>query len=164
MTDAHRVGRLGPHSLCRAHVYLRRLDGDSKASCPQAHGQTSPVWYPLFYTAKVVIVALLAWHYRAVWKDFLPVPSLAKLGLSVLLGLLIWGIWIGLDGRYPALPLLGGGRSEFNPGVMAPPARWAFIAVRMLGLCRPRARDRGAVLAVVPDALADRSGYFRRCR
>jgi CAAX prenyl protease-like protein len=111
-----------------AYVGLTGLEG----YLPQWQGQPSPVWYPLGYAAKVVIVGLLAWHYRATWKDFLPAPSLAKLGLGVLTGLFVWGLWIGLDGHYPALPL--GSRTAFDPGVMSPGARWAFIFVRMLGL------------------------------
>jgi len=133
-----------------AYVGLSALEGYLPHG--QGQGQLSPVWYPLFYSAKVAIVGLLAWRYRSTWKDFLPVPNLAKLCLSVLIGLLVWGIWIGLDGRYPALPLLGGGRTEFNPGVMPPLARWAFITVRMLGL---------AVLVPVIEELFWRSFLMR---
>jgi CAAX prenyl protease-like protein len=53
--------------------------------------------------------------------------------LAVLAGLLVWGLWIGLDGHYPMFPFLGD-RVGFNPNGLAPGMRWAFVSVRMLGL------------------------------
>jgi CAAX prenyl protease-like protein len=100
---------------------------------PQADGHPSASWYPVAYTAKVLITALLAWRYRSTWRDFQPAPSLGKLSLAVLIGLIVWALWIGLDGRYPMFPFLGV-RVAFDPKVMAPTARWAFIGVRLLGL------------------------------
>ena len=51
----------------------------------------------------------------------------------MLLGLVVWGLWVGLDGHYPALPFLGK-RAGFDVGSLDPGSRWAFIVVRMLGL------------------------------
>ena len=33
-----------------------------------------PDWYPLAYAAKILVVALLAWHYRSAWSDLRPFP------------------------------------------------------------------------------------------
>ena len=43
----------------------------------------APSWYPLAYSAKVVIVALLLWHYRANWRDLKPAPGLTIIGLAI---------------------------------------------------------------------------------
>ena len=60
-------------------------------------------------------------------------PKLQALILAVLVGLVVWGLWIGLDGHYPALPFLGK-RGGFDFETLAPRRRSAFIGVRMLGL------------------------------
>jgi uncharacterized protein len=41
--------------------------------------------------------------------------------------------WVGLDGYYPTFGMTGS-RAAFNPNVLPPPAKWAFVAVRLLGL------------------------------
>jgi CAAX prenyl protease-like protein len=96
-------------------------------------GQPSPLWYPLAYAARAVIVAILAWRYRATWIDLRPAPGKGAVGLAVLVGIIVWALWIGLDGRYPPLPL-GGKRAAFDVGILAPGPRWAFITVRLAGL------------------------------
>jgi uncharacterized protein len=107
--------------------------GSLESYLPSNDGQPSPVWYPLAYMARVVVVALVAWRYRATWHDFRPWPSARATGLAVSIGLIVWGLWIGLDGLYPALPFLGK-RVAFDLGLMPPPARWAFVGARMTGL------------------------------
>jgi len=87
----------------------------------------------LAYAARVVLVALLAWRYRSTWSDFRPWPRTGATMLGAGIGLLVWGMWIGLDGRYPPLPFLGK-RVGFDAGVLAPLARYSFVAVRMFGL------------------------------
>ena len=136
-----------------AYVALGALE----SYLPSNDGQPSPVWYPLAYTARVVVVALVAWRYRATWSDFRPWPSAAVTGLAVLIGVIVWGLWIGLDGHYPALPFLGK-RVAFDLGVMSPAARWAFVGARMVGLVVIVPLDRRAFLAIVLDSLADRPG------
>ena len=107
--------------------------GGLESYLPSIHGQPSPFWYPLAYAAKLLIVTILAWHYRATWSDFRPWPKISALALAVLLGVVVWGLWIGLDGRYPALPFLGT-RAGFDLEALNPGRRSAFIVVRMLGL------------------------------
>ncbi len=107
--------------------------GGLESYLPSVQGHPSPFWYPLAYAAKLVVVAMLAWHYRATWVDFRPWPKASTLALAVLVGLIVWGLWIGLDGRYPALRFLGK-RAGFDVDALNPGLRWAFIVVRMLGL------------------------------
>jgi CAAX prenyl protease-like protein len=110
---------------------LTALEG----SLPTAPGGApSPLWYPLVYAAKLVAVSALLWVCRGIFRDLRPRPSPAGLALAVGLGLLVTAAWVGLDGRYPAIPFLQGRRSEFDPTVLPPVARVAFITVRMLGL------------------------------
>ena len=52
----------------------------------------------------------------------------------MLIGLVVWGLWIGLDGRYPALPFLGK-RAGFDVDALDPGrALGVHRACRMLGL------------------------------
>ncbi len=82
--------------------------GGLETYLPAVGGQPSPLWYPLGLRAPgSCSSALLAWRYRATWSDFRPWPKAATLILAVLIGLVVWGMWIGLDGHYPALPFLG---------------------------------------------------------
>ncbi len=97
------------------------------------NNKPSPVWYFAAYTGKFIAVACLAWWYRSVWKDLRPVPTAANLALSILLGVVVWGLWIGLDGLYPRIPGMGQ-RAGFDPNSLAPIPRLAFIVVRLLGL------------------------------
>jgi CAAX protease family protein len=112
-----------------AYLGLTSLEG----YVPQLMGSPSPAWYPIAYGIKLVLVALLAWHYRATWNDFRPAPSLGKIALGVLTGLLVCAAWVGLDGLYPTMKFLGS-RSAFDPLQLGAAARWAFIALRLLGL------------------------------
>jgi CAAX prenyl protease-like protein len=91
------------------------------------------LWYPLAYTAKVVITALLAWRYRATSRDFHPAPSWRVLAAAIVMGLIVCVLWIELDGHYPTFGFLGK-RSAFDPASLAPIPRWGFIGVRLLGL------------------------------
>jgi uncharacterized protein len=112
-----------------AYVGLTALEG----YVPQLVGRPSSAWYPIAYGTKLLLVALLAWHYRATWIDFRPAPSLGKIALGVLTGLFVCAAWVGLDGLYPTFTFLGS-RSAFDPLALSATARWAFIAVRLLGL------------------------------
>jgi CAAX prenyl protease-like protein len=130
-----------------AYVALGGLDG----YLPQVDKQPSPHWYPLAYTAKVVIVGLLAWWYRSTWRDLKPFPSAGSLALATLCGLVVTGIWVGLDGLYPSLPF-SSQRVGFDPTSLATGPRWGFIVVRMMGL---------AILVPVIEELFWRSFLIR---
>src|SRR5437763_1052063 len=98
-----------------------------------ADGRPSPVWYPLAYTAKVVVVAGLMWACRSTWRDLSPLPGLGGLALAVAVGLLVIVAWVGLDGYYPKFAITGT-RSAFDPNVLPNAEKWAFVAVRLFGL------------------------------
>ena len=123
-----------------------------ESGLPSVIGVNSPYWYPLAYAAKAVLVAFLAWRFRSTWRDFRPRPTIGALVLATGLGLVVWGIWIGLDGLYPPLTFLHGTRVGFDANVLPPAPRWAFVVVRMLGL---------AVLVPVIEELFWRSFLIR---
>ena len=105
-----------------------------EAYLPQVAGQVSSTWYPIAYAAKLIVVALLIWRYRATLRDYRPFPGLAKVVLGVATGLFVCLAWIALDGHYPALPFMGGCGSAFDPFTLHPVARFGFIAGRTIGL------------------------------
>jgi CAAX prenyl protease-like protein len=112
-----------------AYVGLTALEG----YVPQLVGKSSEAWYPIAYGIKLILVGLLAWHYRATWRDFRPAPSIGKIVLGVFTGALVCAAWIGLDGHYPTFSVLGS-RSAFDPLALGAGWRSAFIAERLLGL------------------------------
>jgi hypothetical protein len=107
--------------------------GALESYLPSVDGHPSAFWYPLAYAARVMIVAILAWHFRATWSDLRPWPGVGHVVLAIVVGMVVWALWVGLDGRYPALPFLGT-RIGFNVNALDPGPRWAFIGVRTLGL------------------------------
>jgi len=112
-----------------AYVALGGLEG----YLPRVGSQPSPTWYPIAYATRVAIVTALAWRYRETWKDLRPVPTLLGLVLATATGLLVTGLWVGLEGHYPSLPFLGK-RAEFDASEISHGARPVFYATRMIGL------------------------------
>jgi CAAX prenyl protease-like protein len=90
-------------------------------------------WYPWLYAVKVLVVSGVAWGCRATWRDLRPVPGVTGGLAAVALGILVAAFWVGLDGHYPGLGFLGG-RTQFDPNLLGPAGKWAFVVVRMLGL------------------------------
>jgi CAAX prenyl protease-like protein len=90
-------------------------------------------WYPLAYAAKVLIVALLSWHYRSAWTDLRPIPRLGSLALAGMIGLIVFVLWVRLEGMYPVFGVLGQ-RAGLDPSTLAPSWKWPFIVVRFAGL------------------------------
>ena len=90
-------------------------------------------WYPPVYAVKVVIVSIVAWIYRSTWSDLRPVPPPPSLLLAAMVGLIVFVLWVRLDGLYPALGFLGK-RTGFDPSILRPPWKWAFVAIRLTGL------------------------------
>jgi CAAX prenyl protease-like protein len=113
-----------------AYLVLTQLE----AYLPETDGRAHPVWYPLCYAAKFAITAALAWLFRANWSDFRAHFSWQGIGLGVAVGVFVTLAWVGLDGRYPAIPLLGS-RSAFDPrSITNFAARVGYVLVRGLGL------------------------------
>ena len=99
-----------------------------------AGGAPSPVWYPIFYTFKLVVVAVLLWVCRRILGDLAPRPTLGGSALAVAIGLIVAVVWVKTDGRYPGIPGLSGARTAFDPFTLSPAARVGFLAIRMIGL------------------------------
>jgi uncharacterized protein len=107
--------------------------GGLESYLPQVDSHPSPVWYPIAYGVRVVIVAAMAWYYRSTWRDLRPFPNASSIVLGIVSGLIVTGLWIGLDGLYPTLPFLGK-RVSFDPTRMSHGARIGFYVVRLIGL------------------------------
>jgi uncharacterized protein len=100
---------------------------------PKTGGEVSPTLYFAAYTGKVLLVTVALVLGRGNWRDFRPVPGVAIVTLSVVLGLAIAAQWMILDGHYPALPLQGK-RTGFDPQLLPGNARLAFLSIRFFGL------------------------------
>jgi CAAX prenyl protease-like protein len=94
-----------------------------------------PTWYPLAYAAKAIVVGVLLVACRMAWADLRPRPGRSGWALAVGVGLAVCVAWVGLERLpYPKFGDATGGRQAFDPGVLAPATRAAFLAVRFLGL------------------------------
>jgi uncharacterized protein len=116
-----------------APIFAYIAIGGIESYLPRVEGHTDPVWYLIAYSTKVVIVGFVSWWFRATWRDLRPSPSAATLWLAAFIGLVVWLLWVGLDGLYPMLPF-SGGRVGFDPYRLSPLPRAIFIVVRMAGL------------------------------
>ena len=94
-------------------------------------GYVPEAGYPLIYTAKIAAVLLCFGMWRQPLADLR--GSATPIVSSVLLGLFVFVLWIGLE-EYVPYPHMGS-RAGFDPGVIASDAgRLAFLCVRLLGL------------------------------
>jgi CAAX prenyl protease-like protein len=102
---------------------------------PKQAGQPHGTWYPIGYSVKIAIVAILCLVGRWAWRDFLPLPGIRTMALAVALGLAVTVAWVGLESiPYPKLNLAGGHRQAFDPYSLPVGKRAAFLAVRLFGL------------------------------
>ncbi len=90
--------------------------------------------YPIAYTIKIVMTLGVMIACRSAWRDLRALPSLTGYLAAIALGAVVTLIWVGLDQRYPPIPLLGGSRTAFELDELGTTSKWLFIAVRMLGL------------------------------
>ncbi len=98
-----------------------------------APGSATIAFYPWVYAIKLAVVGLAIWLSRSAWRDLRPLPSWGALGASVALGLAVALIWVGADGYYPVWGTIGS-RAAYDPTVLTPASRVAFLAVRFCGL------------------------------
>src|SRR4051794_31499019 len=99
----------------------------------QFEGSFGPAWYPAAYAAKVAILCVVVWACRATWRDLKPLPGLVGAALAIGAGLVVYVLWVGLEGHYPTLGFLGK-RTGFDPSALSGTWRWPFVAVRLFGL------------------------------
>lgn len=106
-----------------------------EGSLPGATAELASPWYPAFYAVKVALVAAVLAACRSTWRDYRPAPGWGAAAVSVVVGILVAAVWVGVDGWYPSLPFLGK-RIGFDPfaAIASPGGRFAFVAVRLLGL------------------------------
>lgn len=100
---------------------------------PQLGSQPSPAWYAGAYAVRLAIVAAVFFRYRETWKDLRPWPRLPGIALAVVIGLLVTGLWVGLDPLYPRFGFMGK-RASFDPSGLHTLARMLFYIIRMIGL------------------------------
>ncbi|WP_435019178.1 CAAX prenyl protease-related protein [Tundrisphaera sp. TA3] len=96
-------------------------------------GGPHPTWYPLAYTAKIAAVLAAMWFGRSTWSDLKPRPGMLGWALAIGAGVLVTGMWVGLDGWYYRFDKEDA-RAAFDPFTLPPAARFGFLAVRLLGL------------------------------
>lgn len=116
-----------------APLFLFLLLTSLEGSLPGGGEATISPWYPAFYALKVALVTAVAVACRATWADLRPWPRPSHVALAVAAGLLVIGLWVGLDGRYPDLPMTGS-RQAYNPSVLSAPGRIGFLMIRGFGL------------------------------
>jgi len=89
--------------------------------------------YPIAYAIKIGLVTIIAVACRSAWRDLRPMPRPSALAASVVLGAIVAVAWVGLDGHYPLIPMLGK-RTWHDPSMLASADRAWFLAVRFFGL------------------------------
>jgi CAAX prenyl protease-like protein len=115
-----------------AFLLLTNIEAGISSTTPEGPG----IPFPYVYGAKVVIVACLtaiALFRFHLWRELVPPPRSGDLALSVVIGLFVIALWIGLDGLYPSLPFLGT-RSAFDPNTLPTFQKGLFLSARMFGL------------------------------
>lgn len=120
-------------------MLLSSLEG----SLPRGNNGPHPTWYPLFYGFKMAaVVAALALGRKAL-RDLKPWPGSTAIALAVGIGIAVAVGWIGLERFVPYHALerallpeswSKGARQAFDPFVLAPAGRYAFLAARFFGL------------------------------
>jgi uncharacterized protein len=96
-------------------------------SCQGLFGEAGRYW---FYVAKTFVGVWLVWEMR---------PLVAEMRWAigweaVLVGVAVFALWIGLDGRYPRLAQPGGGADPFGQFGARSPLAWLYIAVHVTGM------------------------------
>ena len=93
-----------------------------------------PAWYPWLYSLKVILVTVSLIIFRSTLRDFRFDARVLLPG--ILVGLLIYAIWIPLDRLIGPLHLPMGSRAAFDPfkNLHAAGARTTFLAIRFYGL------------------------------
>jgi uncharacterized protein len=129
MADAKPVAARAYVIPMAAFLVLTSLEGLLPSSGDRPHLS----WYPLAYSLKILAVVVVAWWYRAAWRDLAPWPGWKALVLAATLGVLVTVVWVGLDGHYPTFAV-SGSRTAFDPTRLSIAGNVAFLTVRLFGL------------------------------
>ena len=99
----------------------------------QIEGLGGPRLYPIFYTAKIIIIAALLAAGRRFYTEFKPDAHLIAPAIGI--GVALCVLWVLVDGVTPHFAFLGK-RAGYDPfaAISSVPLAWAFIAVRFAGL------------------------------
>jgi len=81
------------------------------------------------YPVKVVVVALALWHFRGEYRELLVRPARLPLIVSILLGVLVFVLWINLDQGWLNL----GGAAGYDPRTPDGGLNWTLVAFRLAG-------------------------------
>ena len=109
--------------------------GGLESYLPQVDRQPSPSLVSDRLCREIVVVAALAWWYRYDLEGSAALPEHS--GVSpwpTLTGLLVTGLWVGLDGLYPSLPFMMANAPRSTRTGCRRRRDGRFIVVRMLGL------------------------------
>ena len=81
------------------------------------------------YPVKVVVVALALWYFRGEYRELLVRPARVPLIVSLLLGALVFVLWINLDQGWLNL----GGAAGYDPRTPDGGRDWTLVAFRLAG-------------------------------
>ena len=81
------------------------------------------------YPVKVVVVAFALWYFRGEYRELLGRPARAPLIVSILLGVLVFVLWINLDQGWLNL----GGEAGYDPRTPDGGLDWTLLAFRLAG-------------------------------
>ena len=81
------------------------------------------------YPVKVVVVAFALWYFRGEYRELLVRPARVPLIVSLLLGVLVFVLWINLDQGWLNL----GGEAGYDPRTPDGGLDWTLLAFRLAG-------------------------------
>ena len=81
------------------------------------------------YPVKVAVVAFALWHFRAEYRELLDRPARLPLAVSLLVGVLVFVLWINLDHGWLNL----GGAAGYDPRTPDGGLDWPLVAFRLAG-------------------------------
>jgi uncharacterized protein len=81
------------------------------------------------YPVKVVLVAFALWYFRGEYRELLVRPARSSVLVSMLLGVLVFVLWINLDQGWLNL----GGTAGYDPRTPEGGMDWLLVAFRLTG-------------------------------
>jgi len=113
------VARIAPFALYMAFLAVEQ-------GARAWGGDFDPRW---LYPVKSVMVVVLLWYFRGEYRELLARPALKPLLVSILLGVLVFALWIHLDQGWLNL----GGGAGYDPRRSDGGLDWTLVAFRLAG-------------------------------